>query len=696
MDANTTSRIMEITAAQKKEIFKGPKKQGDILVKYTFLGLFVFGLILSPWYDTYTIALGVGGCNLLVYFLSQQIFKGTKFYQYVAGIVFPLFMAQFIYQMHGMFEMHFFAFLGSVVMIGYQDWKLQLPILLTIVVHHSSFAYLQFSGNSEIYFTQLDYMDLETFIFHAVIVAIIVFVCGFWGYDLAKKTLKAGINNLQLETKLEVVTENKLFAEEIADGNLEVEFKNEVAANDELGQALSRMQASLKVAAKNEKNERYITVGVNKLSELFQKYSDQPQMFYERCITFLIEYLEMTQGNIFIVSPDEKNPVLQLKSAYAYDRNKYLEQEVHPGEGLVGQCYLEEKKIYLTNVPQGYMRIKSGLGDVEPGCLIIFPLISNDQILGVIELAGFEALTDEKSNFIDRIAETLAASIGNLRTAESTALLLETSQMQQQQMQEQEEEMRQNLEEMTATQEEMHNKELQNQAQLAAINSLAAYIEFEPNGTIITANDAFLSVMEYSLSEIRGEHHRIFCDKEYAESSAYRKFWKDLASGISFTNEFMRITKSGKEVWIKASYSSVRNEDDEVVKVVKLATDITEQKKARADFEGQVNALKSAFAFIEFDLKGNILGANDNFCSAMGYEESEIVGNHHSMFATPETKVSPEYKQFWKDLGEGKPTFGVFERVTKSGQKVKIKGTYSPIHDEKGKLIKVVKYVVVL
>lgn len=696
MDVNTTNRIMEITAAQKKEIFKGPKKQGDNLVKYTFLGLFVFGLILSPWYDTYTVALGVGSCNLLVYFLSQQIFKGTKFYQYVAGIVFPLFMAQFIYQMHGLFEMHFFAFFGSVVMIGYQDWKLQLPLILTVVVHHSSFAYLQFSGNSDIYFTQLDYMDLETFIFHAGIAAVIVFVCGFWGYDLAKKTLKAGINNLQLETQLEVVQENKLFAEEIADGNLDVEFKNEVAANDELGQALSRMQVSLKEAAQNEKSERYVTEGVNKLSELFQKYSDQPQVFYERCVTFLIEYLEMTQGNIFIVSPDEKNPILQLKSTYAYDRNKYLEQEVHPGQGLVGQCYLEEKKIYLTNVPQGYMRIKSGLGEVEPGCLVIFPLISNDQILGVIELAGFEALTDEKSSFIDRLAETLAASIGNLRTAESTAVLLETSQMQQQQMQEQEEEMRQNLEEMTATQEEMHNKDLQNQAQLAAINSLAAYIEFEPNGTIIKANDTFLSVMGYNLDEIRGKHHRIFCEKEYSETSAYREFWKDLEKGAVFTDEFVRITKSGDHVWLKASYASVKNEEGNVTKVIKLASDITEQKKGRVDSEEQLNALKAAFAFIEFDLKGNILGANDNFCNAMGYKEAEIVGKHHSIFATLETKTSPEYKQFWTDLGEGKPTFGVFERVTKAGEKVKIKGTYSPIYNDKGQLLKVVKYVVVL
>lgn len=449
---------IKLTDEQQREIFKPAKEQGDKLVIAAFVALFGIGIILSFWYDTYFIALTVGGLNLATYLVSRAVFRKSNFYQYIAGIIFPIFMAQFIYQMHGMFEMHFFAFLGSVVMIGYQNWKLQIPLLLTIVVHHSTFAYLQYGGMQEIYFTQLDYMDLETFIFHAAIAAIIVFICGFWGYDIAQKTIKAGLSNIQLENQLAIVEANKVFAEEIAKGNLNVEFENQEALNDELGQALIRMQASLKEASENEKKERFVTNGINKISEMFQTYSDNPDKFYVKCINFLTGYLDVVLGSIFVVNNDDKNPLLELKGTYAYDRNKYVEGLVAPGAGLVGQCYLEKKSIYMTDVPQGYLNISSGLGDTEPGCIIIFPLISNDTVLGVIELAGFHPLTDEKQVFIERVGENLAASINTLRTAQSTKLLLETSQSQQQMMQEQEEEMRQNIEEMQATQEQTELK----------------------------------------------------------------------------------------------------------------------------------------------------------------------------------------------------------------------------------------------
>ena len=683
---------MKITKEQEKEIFRQATKKGDKFVMITFISMFSVGILLSFFYDTLDVAVGVGGLNLAAYFISKSIFKETKFYQYVAGVIFPLFMAQYIYQMHGMFEMHFFAFFGSVVMIGYQDWKLQIPLLLTVVAHHSTFAYLQYSGVEDIYYTQMDYMDLDTFIIHALIAAIIIFVCGYWGYDLAQKTISGGIANIQLSSQLEIVEENKLFAEEIAKGNLEVEFTNEKAKEDELGQALVRMKSSLQEASQNEQKERFITEGINKLSELFQQYSNEPRTYYTKCINFLTEYMEVVQGAIYVVGPDEEDPILYRKATYAYDRNKFVEETVKPGVGLVGQCFLEQKNIYMTNVPQDYLKIKSGLGDAEPGCVLIFPLISNEKIMGIIEIAGFHALSEHKLQFVDRVSESLAASINTLRTADSTQQLLLVSQDQQEQMRQQEEEMRQNLEEMNATQEEMHGKEMQRDAQMRAIGSAAAYIEFTPEGEILKANQLFQKAMQYDLQELVGNHHSMFCDRKYVNSSDYKDFWNKLGKGEPFSGEVKRIKKNRDVIWLNASYTPVKDENGRVFKVIKLATDITEQKLLSSEVSAKMEAINSSSAYIEFTPLGKILTANTLFLNTLGYKSlSEIKGQHHKIFCDKEYIKTPEYGKFWDDLEKGNSKSGEFKRFSKTGEEVWITASYTPVKNEKGEVVKVIK-----
>jgi signal transduction histidine kinase len=155
-------------------------------MNYFLLGFFFAGLIFAFFFDTWTIALGVGGLSLLAYYSVKLLLPDSDLYQYVLSAVTAIFMAQYIYQMHGLFEMHFFAFIGSTILITYQNWKLQIPILLIVITHHVVFNYLQYSGNTSIYFTQLDYLDLSTMIIHIILAAIIIFICGLWAYQLNK------------------------------------------------------------------------------------------------------------------------------------------------------------------------------------------------------------------------------------------------------------------------------------------------------------------------------------------------------------------------------------------------------------------------------------------------------------------------------------------------------------------------------
>ena len=230
------------------------------------------------------------------------------------------------------------------------------------------------------------------------------------------------------------------------------------------------------------------------------------------------------------------------------------------------------------------------------------------------------------------------------------------------------------------------------QAILDAISTSQAIIEFKPDGTILRANENFLGAMGYSLSEIQGQHHRMFVSQDYASSPEYTAFWRELAQGDYKSDEFLRYDKNGTEVWIQASYNPVFNRSGKVVKVVKIATDITARKLHNADFEGQVDAINRSQAVIHFELDGTIIDANDNFLAATGYSLEEIKGQHHGMFVEPAYRASQEYADFWKELGAGTFKADEFKRFAKGGREIWIQATYNPILDAAGRPFKVVKF----
>ncbi|HBE68694.1 MAG TPA: methyl-accepting chemotaxis protein [Planctomycetaceae bacterium] len=230
------------------------------------------------------------------------------------------------------------------------------------------------------------------------------------------------------------------------------------------------------------------------------------------------------------------------------------------------------------------------------------------------------------------------------------------------------------------------------EGQLEAISKAQAVIEFNLDGTILTANDNFLNCLGYSLQEVQGNHHRLFVEPEYAASSEYAAFWDSLRNGEFQAGEFRRFGKGGKEIWIQASYNPIYDQNGEPFKVVKYATDITEAKLQNADYEGQLKAIDRSQAVIEFELDGTIRRANENFLSTLGYAENEIVGQHHRMFVSPEEAGSVDYRQHWEALARGEFKAGEYQRFTKSGEEIWIQASYNPIFDQNGRAFKIVKY----
>jgi methyl-accepting chemotaxis protein len=229
-------------------------------------------------------------------------------------------------------------------------------------------------------------------------------------------------------------------------------------------------------------------------------------------------------------------------------------------------------------------------------------------------------------------------------------------------------------------------------AQVAAIGRSQAVIEFQMDGTIITANDNFLKAMGYQLDEITGRHHSMFVEEAYRQNPEYKEFWAKLNRGEYQTGEYKRLGKNGKDVWIQAAYNPLLGSDGKPFKVVKFATDITEQKLRYTDYRGQIAAIGKSQAVIEFSMDGTIVTANENFLGAMGYTLDEVKGKHHSIFVDESHRHSAEYKEFWATLNRGEYRSGEYKRVGKGAKEVWIQASYNPILDLNGKPFKVVKY----
>lgn len=381
------------------------------------------------------------------------------------------------------------------------------------------------------------------------------------------------------------------FLEKIGDANFNVEY-SVLSDKDKLGQAITGMRDKLQKLVSEDSSRQWSTEGIAKFSTILRENTDDLKVLCDKLLTDLVKYLSANQGAIFLLGDGEKK-YLELMSAYAWNRKKYITKQIEIGEGLVGQAALEKGTIYLTDVPDNYINITSGLGDANPGCILIVPLLFNDELFGVIEFASFKVYQPFEISFVEKLAEIIASTISRANITKQTQTLLSDSQKLTEELRKQEEEMRKNLEEMNATQEEMQQREVERIGIFTAINNTLATVEFNMEGRIITANDKFLNMMNYSLDEIENKTDRIFSDKSNEPIEQYNKFWSDLNKGILQQSDFKRLTKDGRQIWLNASYTPSLDKHGKPYKVIELAQDITEKKKAELESQRQAEELRS-------------------------------------------------------------------------------------------------------
>jgi PAS domain S-box-containing protein len=439
---------------------------------------------------------------------------------------------------------------------------------------------------------------------------------GFIGLCTLMYRLQRGNDKLESENKQKLNEElNRVetlthFIEAVSAGNYDLEL-NQSGDADNLTHTLVTMRDKLKTNAEDDRKRNWTTTGLAQIGEILRAATNTSGELFDNIIKFVVKYTKSNQGGLFIINEDDdKERFLELVACYAFERKKFLTKKVDVGSGLVGQCFLEGERIYLLEVPQEYITITSGLGGANPSALLLVPLKVNDKIFGVMELATFKKFEEFEIQLVEKLAESIASTIANVRVNDTTRILLEKTQQQAEEMRSQEEEIRQNMEELEATQEEMRRKQsilekelLQSQQQSEVLrvqekkliesqDTLQAIVDNIPRAIFwkdkdlrfMGCNRIFANVAGVkSPAELIGKTD--FDMAWSAQADAYRQDDMEVMRKRigKLDIEEVNINSDGEESWVLTSKVPIINKANDVVAILGMFEDITERKKKEAD-----------------------------------------------------------------------------------------------------------------
>ncbi|MCU0439715.1 MAG: PAS domain S-box protein [Raineya sp.] len=484
------------------------------------------------------------------------------------------------------------------------------------------------------------------------------------------------------------------FIQDIGNGNLQAQYKGINTQTDlekeTLAGALLDMRDRMINVAQSERNREWSNTGLTKFVEILRQNNDDLRRLSYSVLVELIHYVGAAQGGLYIINDDvQDDQHAELVAAYAFEKQKFINQKIYPHEGVIGQLLIDGDTIYLNDVPDNYADITSGLGGARPNSVLLVPLKLNEKLIGLVELTSFQSFESYKIEFIERLANNIASTISNVKVNERTRLLLEEQQRITLQMRLQEDDMKTNMLQLQSTQEEMRKNEEALKSQSFAIASTLVEAEYDMEGRLVNANGQFLAKLKYKLSEIKGKNHRILLDTQSSYSEEYLKFWDNLRAGKTQIGEYKRVAKDGSEIWLRATYVPIPNRNDELYKVTCLAFDVTEEKQRVIDYQGQVEALRRSSLVIEFDLQGFIIDANNAILNLFKYDKEDLINKHYNTLMLLEEFEDDNYKVRWRQLKGGKYESGEYEYKAQDNEKIWLSGSFNPIFDLNGNTTKI-------
>lgn len=496
------------------------------------------------------------------------------------------------------------------------------------------------------------------------------------------------------------------FANALADGKDPGELKA-LSREDSLANSLIRMENQISIAkAEDLKHQqssdqrRWSNEGIAKFGEILRIYNTEIKILAEQVIQELVSYLDASAGGFFLVDDMETEAGIVLIASFAFERKKYIQRQFAFGEGLIGTCAIEQDKIFLTEIPDNYLNISSGLGECKPRSLLIVPFKLEQETLGVIEIASVNVLKDHEITFVEKLAESIASAVATVKMNMRTTQLLEQSQKQAMEMAKQEEIMRQHMEELKFTQEKSARRESEISGILNAIHNSSLVAEYNMEEELISINDKFQNLLEYQSKKLLGKkYHEIIGSSRHTET--HKQFWGDIRDGKTISRIDKLTTVAGQVIWLRQTFTPILNKDGEPFKVLNIASDITKTIMQQESLEKQANeitrkniemgsfseAVDGALIKCVYSPAGIILEANENFENATGFTVKEIRGKNNRAFLQRAEKE--QFDKIWGGLLKDKPYSGVIRRTKPTGEEVWIMSTFTPVKDENGNIYKV-------
>ncbi len=452
---------------------------------------------------------------------------------------------------------------------------------------------------------------------------------------------------------------------------------------DELGKALvvlsdylTRKELEEVTRNREDKRQNWISEGVAQLGEVLRSERDDLNELSYLIVQKLVTYMNLEMGSLFITDEaDPEHPVLRMETSYAYDRRKYNHMILEWGEGLPGTCAQERQRIFVTDVPEDYFEVASGVGSSTPN-------------------RPFEI------EFVESLSESIASSLLAVRNSERSSKLLEQSQAQAEALKAQERAMRENVEKLEQAQEDSRKKESEITGILNAINQSSLVAELALNGRFTSINDQFLMVLEAPRDQVLGKLYSDFAQVD-RYSDEYKQFWSELKAGKSQSNTELYKLLSGAEIWLQQTFTPIINNEGKVQKILNIAVDITEKRKLQKQLETREmeitrkgldmqtlnQAVNASLIKCELDQEGIIMAVNENYCEVSGYGRKELLGRNYRLFLKDNEKE--QFEKIWEEVIKDKVYEGVIRRSKPTGEEVWLVSTFSPVKDEAGTIYKV-------
>ncbi len=466
--------------------------------------------------------------------------------------------------------------------------------------------------------------------------------------------------------------------------------------NNELAKSLINLRDDLQKREKTEnlrKEEEYqrhwITEGLASFGVVLRATHSNLETLSYSVVSELSRYLDAQIVGIFVINDsDPDNKYIEQTGSFAYERKKFTDKKIEWGEGLVGGCILEKKTVFIEDATDDYVEITSGLGKSNPRCILIVPLIFNEEIYGAIEIASLRVLQGYEIEFVEKLGDSIASSISGIKINMRTAVLLKDSQKGQEIMKSQEAEMRNSMRELREIQLAAAKQSEEFLSFTNSVNQSLIRAEYDVDGNLTYANANFLSKLGYSSSkEIEGQNVSIFITEN--DQEWFGDLWKRIVKGREqFEGEIKHLTKSGSELWTMATYTTVRDKNGEILKVLFLAMDMTKFKQEVTGYTGQMAAVNRSVIKADFTPRGKIIEFNQKFKEAMFYESLELQNKSIFDFISP-SEIN-EFSIIWKNIAAGVPFERRIKMITKNGEDRWFHGSFSIINDLFGEISKIV------